>query len=183
MERPAPPETIDAGAVLLRRVTAADAPELADAIRASLDHLGPWMPWAHADYGLDDARGFARKAEEQWRDREEFHYAIRPGGGAAVGAVGLLDRIGPGTLEVGYWLHRGHTGKGYVTTAVRALAGAAFALPGVVRLVIKHDAANRASGAVPARLGYTEVGCECREPEAPGETGTLLVWELRRPAG
>jgi ribosomal-protein-serine acetyltransferase len=53
-------------------------------------------------------------------------------------------------------------------------------MPGVERVVIKHDAANGASGAVAAKAGFTEVERVEREPQAPGESGIDVVWELRR---
>ena len=41
-----PPERVDAGAVILRRIQASDAGAVAAAVASSLDHLRPWMPWA-----------------------------------------------------------------------------------------------------------------------------------------
>lgn len=45
-ETGAPPEQVDAGMLVLRRVRAGDAGELAATVSASMDHLRPWMPWA-----------------------------------------------------------------------------------------------------------------------------------------
>ena len=48
--RPAlPPEQVVAGPLVLRRVHADDAGAIAVAVRASLEHLRPWMPWATPD--------------------------------------------------------------------------------------------------------------------------------------
>jgi RimJ/RimL family protein N-acetyltransferase len=38
-----------------------------------------------------------------------------------IGSSGLMRRIGPGGLDIGYWLHPAWTGKGLATTAVAAL--------------------------------------------------------------
>ena len=46
---------------------------------------------------------------------------------------------------------------------------------------IYHDAANVASGRIPAKLGYARLGePPTRDlwPPAPGETGTDVVWQL-----
>ena len=42
----AAPERVDAGMLVLRRLRATDAGEIAAAVSASMDHLRPWMPWA-----------------------------------------------------------------------------------------------------------------------------------------
>jgi ribosomal-protein-serine acetyltransferase len=68
-----------------------------------------------------------------------------------------MRRIGPGGLEIGYWLHAASTGRGLATAAVAALVGQAFALPDIERVEIVHDQANIASGAIPRRLGFTEI--------------------------
>jgi RimJ/RimL family protein N-acetyltransferase len=47
-------------------------------------------------------------------------------------------------------------------------------------VVIVHDAANIASGKVPARLGFEHVFTGQREPEAPGESGVMYRWEKKR---
>ena len=38
-----------------------------------------------------------------------FSYAILTGQYEVTGGCGLIARIGPGGLEIGYWLHPGHT--------------------------------------------------------------------------
>jgi RimJ/RimL family protein N-acetyltransferase len=52
-------------------------------------------------------------------------------------------------------------------------------MPGIKRVVINHDAANPASGAVAAKAGFTEVARVERQPQAPGESGVEVVWELQ----
>jgi len=57
----------------------------------------------------------------------------------------------------------------------------AFALPEVDRVEIVHDLANTRSGAVPQRLGFTEVERRSRtQPAAAGESGVEVVWRLTR---
>ena len=69
-----------------------------------------------------------------------------------------MARIGPGGLEIGYWVHHAYTRRGLATAAAAALVEQAFRLPGVDRLEIVHDELNVASGGVPRKLGFTEVG-------------------------
>ncbi|MFF1482503.1 GNAT family N-acetyltransferase [Streptomyces sp. NPDC058301] len=93
-----------------------------------------------------------------------------------------MRRIGPGGLEIGYWIHPAWTGQGLATMAAAALLREAFRLPGVELVEIHQDEANKASGAVPRRLGFTEIGRQPRseEPTAPGEVGVEVIWRLLR---
>jgi ribosomal-protein-serine acetyltransferase len=48
---------------------------------------------------------------------------------------------------------------------------------------IHHDAANVASGRIPAKLGYARLGerpAADLQPAAPGEVGTDVVWQFTR---
>ncbi len=78
--------------------------------------------------------------------------------GELVGSSGLHRRIGPGGLEIGYWIHPRHLRRGLATEVARQLTDRAFADPSVDRVEIHHDRANAASGGVPAKLGFELVG-------------------------
>jgi hypothetical protein len=57
-----------------------------------------------------------------------------------------------------------------------------FALPDVAYLEIAHDLANTSSGAIPRRLGFTEVRREqISTPAAPSDSGIDVTWRLERP--
>jgi ribosomal-protein-serine acetyltransferase len=174
-----PPEMINAGELVLKRWEPQWADEAATAVRESLPELKPFLPWAHDDYDAGMSRAFITMSQEKWADGTEFNYAIFTTRGDLVGSIGLMTRMGPGVLEIGYWLRTPYTGRGYMTTAVNALSGVAFTLPGVERATIRHDATNAASAAVAAKAGFTEVERIDREPQAPGETGTDIIRERR----
>ena len=82
-----------------------------------------------------------------------------------------MARIGPGGLEIGYWVRQAFTRRGLATAAAAALVEQAFRLPGVDRLEIVHDELNVASGGVPRKLGFTEVGRRAHRPAAAAGTG------------
>jgi RimJ/RimL family protein N-acetyltransferase len=176
-----PGELLTSGPVVLRRWRAADAPAVYQMVMQSLDHLRPWMPWA-SGYSRDDAVRFTTQSEQDWDAGVAYQYAITSED-AVVGSCGLMRQIGPGGLEIGYWLHPAYTGRGLVTAAVAALVGQAFALPDIERVEIVHDQANTASGGVPRRLGFTEIQRRARAQGAvaPGEVGIEVVWRLTRP--
>ncbi len=157
--------------------TDADATALDDAVDASREHLRPFMVWAVAPRMTTAARRawFAEQAAlgnrlfGAWAD------------GALVGTIGLHPRIGPGGLELGYWVHAGHVRRGVATAMVRQAVPLALADPGVTHLEIRHDTANPVSGQVAAAAGFTCVGeAPGPIPLPPAATGTDLVWRLER---
>ncbi|HEX5300487.1 MAG TPA: GNAT family N-acetyltransferase [Streptosporangiaceae bacterium] len=171
-----PDELIEHGPVTLRRYRESDVDAVFAAVTESLDHLRPWMPWA-AQYTRQSAEEYLDGSIRSWEDGTEYNYAILAGG-ALAGSAGLMARIGPGGLEIGYWVHRAWTGRGLATAAAAALVGQAFRLPGVDRVVIMHDELNVASGAIPRKLGFTEIERRPLDPPAAAGTGFGVVWRL-----
>src|SRR5436305_12586199 len=72
-----PPEQVAAGPLVLRRVHADDAGAIAVAVRASLEHLRPWMPWATPE-ATDLRSQLVRVAEadEPWESGTGFIYVM-----------------------------------------------------------------------------------------------------------
>jgi len=174
MDRVCAPELV------VRPWTPADAPALTRAVTESLEHLRPWMPWAAFEPVAQATRlAFLRDAiagEAGGGDRLRGYFL----GDVVVGAGGLHQRIGPGGLEIGYWVHADHLRRGIATAGVRALVAEAFADPAIDRVEILHDRANAASGRVAAAAGFTRVGEIARPATAPGDEGVGVVWRLAR---
>ncbi len=176
-----PPDSLSHGQVSLRRWQPEDAAALLAAVTESLEELRQWMPWADG-YDADRATGYLTDCEAQWEAGRAYNYAITVGE-TIVGSAGLHRRIGEGGLEIGYWVHSDWTGRGIATDAAAALTRAALSLPEITRVEIYHDAANAASGWIPAKLGYTRLGERPTRdlwPSAPSETGTDVVWQITR---
>ncbi|MFC9534476.1 GNAT family N-acetyltransferase [Streptomyces sp. NPDC056975] len=108
-----PPEMLHFDQVELRRWHVDDVETLHRVITESRDHLLPWMPFA-ATHDRKQAEGFLDLSEEWWASGQAYNYAITSRG-MVVGSCGLHRRIGPGGLDIGYWLHRAWTGKGLAT--------------------------------------------------------------------
>jgi RimJ/RimL family protein N-acetyltransferase len=186
VRRRRPPSRIDLhDGTILRQFTVDDADALARAVAESLEHLRPWMPWAadeeSADPKFQRAR-LARLAELSAR-HEEWQYGLFTAATPEVrGSFGLMTRRGPGTIEIGYFLHPEAAGRGHATRATAALTEAGRRVRGVERVLIFCDAANVRSAAIPRRLGFTLSRTEARAIEAPAESGTTLVWEWPRRA-
>ena len=175
------PETIDAGPIMLRRWTVDRADDLNQAINESLPELMSFMPWASAEHDLAATRDYLKSSNLEWDRGENFSYAILTPEGDVVGSCGLMSRQGPGVLEVGYWIHSAHAGKGFATAAAAALAEAGLTWPGISRVEIHHDVENHASGRVAAKAGFQELGVIPAERQAPRDSGTDLVWARNSP--
>jgi RimJ/RimL family protein N-acetyltransferase len=173
-----PPERVDAGPVILRRIRSTDAGAVAAAVGASLEHLRPWMPWATTE-SADRSSQLARVAEadELWESGISYVYSVVTADQATlVGEIGLHRRAGDGSIEIGYWIAGSQARRGFGTSAAAAITEVALALPGVSQVEIHCDEANTASAAIPRKLGYRLDRVEVRKPEAPGETGRLMIW-------
>jgi ribosomal-protein-serine acetyltransferase len=177
-----PPEQVDAGPVVLRRWHADWASDLLAAVRASLPQLqASGAEWAKDDYSLDSAHKYMERVARSWAEESSFSYAITMPGGEVIGATSLMTRMGPGVLEIGYWVHSDFTGRGYATAATVALTEVALSLGGIEKVAIRHDARNRASARVAQRAGYVEVE---RRPSTLGgasdRTDVEVIWEHPR---
>ncbi|MEV0292887.1 GNAT family N-acetyltransferase [Nocardia sp. NPDC050710] len=173
----APPQRIDLGDLLIRRWERSDLRAQFDAIAASFDHLHAWMPWSAEPPILERQREFIETATASWpSSAADFIYGIFDAEGTLLGAIGLHDRAGPATLEIGYWCHVDHQGRGVITRSAAALTDIALALPGIDRVEIRCDAANIRSAAVPRRLGYRLDRIEPRATQAPAESGRGMCW-------
>lgn len=178
-----PPALIQTPRLLIRRWQAGDGPPLKRTLDANLEHLRPWMPWAHQEPSPPEAvEERVRRFGELFDRGEDWIYGLfSPDGQRVLGGSGLHPRIGPEGLEIGYWLDAGHTGRGLATEAARALTLAAFELPWVQRVEIHCDPANLASAAIPRRLGYRLVEHRKADTVDPfGQPRDTWVWRVER---
>lgn len=174
------PAEIEWDGVLVRLWRAADAEQLERLVAANIEHLEPWMPWIQDEpMTIDERRELLRGWEAEWEQGGDAYFAIVRDG-EIVGSCGLHRRVGPGGLELGYWIGRAWLRQGLATAAVGALTDAALGLPGVERVEIRHDRRNAASAGVPGKLGYELVREQPAPARAPGESGIECVWRYCR---
>ena len=148
------------------------------AVEASLPELRLFMPWATDDHDLVKSREYVARSNREWDAGETHNYAIVLGD-QVIGSTGLMTRMGPGVLEIGYWVHTAFAGRGIATAVTEALAEVGLSMPGIERVAIKHDPANPASGRVAEKAGFVRVGEVPADIKAPGQTGSEYVWERR----
>jgi RimJ/RimL family protein N-acetyltransferase len=178
VSRSTPAARIDAGVVVLRRHQPADVPALVVAVNQSLAHLAPWMVWAQAPASEVAMAEFVAGAVRDFDQGSDFGYLIvenGPLGERVVGACGLHRRLGPGAIEIGYWVHVDHVRRGIARCAAVALREQAFGM-GLERVEIHCDERNRASAAVARSAGFTFVGSQPRPPVLPTQSDRELVF-------
>ena len=176
---PASPIELSGGASLVR-CDPALAPSAVAAINDSLDHLSPWMAWAAEPATIAGMTTFFAASAELWDQRRDFGYSIIDASGAAIGGCGLHNRLGPGALEIGYWVHVDAGGRGLATEAAGALTEAALTLTSVERVEIHCEEQNHRSARVPAKLGFTFRGLEVPEG-GPCAGRSTQIWVVTEP--
>ncbi|MGH9006982.1 MAG: GNAT family N-acetyltransferase [Acidimicrobiales bacterium] len=176
-------DALAAGPFTLRRHRPDDLAELVGAVNASLEHLRPWMVWAQQPATDESLGEFLSGSIANFEAGIEFGYAIvesTEGGERIVGGAGLHPRLGPGAIEIGYWVHVDHVRRGAASGAARALRDAAIDPLGVEVVEIHCDPKNTASAAVARSSGFRLVGTEARAPRIPTESDHEMIWRYRR---
>ncbi|AKF05544.1 ribosomal protein N-acetyltransferase [Sandaracinus amylolyticus] len=168
--------------LLVRGYEPTDAAASGELLKANLEHLARWMPWATMEATTIDSRlAWIRRARADLdRPASDLVYGIFDGSsGELMGGIGLHARVGPQALEIGYWISVAHEGRGYVTEAAGALTRVAFDVHRVARVEIHCDPRNVRSAAVPRRLGYTHDATLRRRALDPrGRECDRMIWSL-----
>lgn len=124
-------------------------------------------PWPYRE---DDARNFCNAPREERDLRLAITVPELPGA-PLIGMVGMdCSETVP---ELGYWIARGHRGRGYASEAVGGILAMARAL-GVRRVTAGHYLDNPASGAVLRKCGFAPTG-EIEPTHALGRGGEMVL--------
>jgi RimJ/RimL family protein N-acetyltransferase len=187
-----PPACIETPRLLLRPWTPDDADALIEVLTASHAALVRWTPWVLEESDtLDALRRKLGRYAEGFETGPDWRYAIVTRGDGAriddariVGGASLHARVGPGAIEIGYWLATAATGQGFATEAAAALTAEAFRMSHIERVEIRCDPANAASMRVPERLHYRARPSPVHEPAKPGRPAAdVVVWDRPRAGG
>ncbi|MFJ8606285.1 GNAT family N-acetyltransferase [Streptomyces sp. NPDC093675] len=174
------PERIVTEGLLLRRWQPGDREARYRAILASFDHLHAWMDWAdnppteHQD---------AERLEEalNWPSDRSYNFAIFDEHEQTIlGMAAIHDNLGDNAVEIGYWCHVDHVGRGVITRSARALTQLLLGLDHLTRVEIHCDEANVRSAAIARRLGYHLDRIEEDGITAPAESGRGMIWVKER---
>lgn len=175
-----PAYRIETRRLLIRCYTPSDAPRLAESVTESLEHLRPWMPWAHNEPEPLETKVQRLKMFRGLFDLgQDFVYGIfDPQDTRLIGGTGLHTRLGASELEIGYWIHKDYLNQGLVSESTAALVKVAFELIQVHRVEIHCDPANVASAAVPRKLGFTHEGTLRAKTRFLERWSDTMIWGL-----
>jgi ribosomal-protein-serine acetyltransferase len=179
-----PPERLENDIVVLVRAALDHLDGLQAAIETSYLELQPWMDWiGDAPQSVDATREYLATRAKLWDDGEDFGFSmLDPVADEVIGNCALMTRQGPATLEIGYWVRSDRAAAGVATAAAALLTQAGLAMDGIETIEIHHDAANRASGRIPEKLGYRETSRYDVERGDPRQAGTNVIWQITREA-
>lgn len=175
-----PPYRIVTPRLVIRCWAPADAPAMKAAIDVSIEHLRPWMPWAHHEpTDLDTKVNLLRRFRGQFDLGQDFIYGIFSQDESRVlGGTGLHPRVGLEAREIGYWIRADAINQGFATEAAGALTRVGFEFFGLTRMEIHCDVANARSAAVPRKLGYTHEATLRRRLPGGSHPHDVMVWTL-----
>lgn len=168
-----------------RLVLEAGSPQYAEALKRAVDvslaHLSS-LAWVAeepttVERKIEKLRGF-RVAFDRG-DFFAYHVLAKDHPGEVAGGAGLMPRVGPKALEIGYWLAAPYVGKGYMREATAALTRVAVEVHGCLRVEIHCDPENARSANVARKLGYThDATLRKRLLCADGTLHDSMVWSM-----
>ena len=156
------------------------AAEITAVVRANLNRLRPWMPWATEAYSIDSARGFISQNLKQFAETGSFSASVILDGKFS-GAVGFhnLDPTNK-SAHIGYWLAKEAQGKGIMTRCCRVLIEYLFDDLELNRIQINCNIENAKSRAIPERLGFTMEAIQRQVEFLNGRFGDWAVYAMLR---
>ncbi|HEX6769348.1 MAG TPA: GNAT family protein [Candidatus Binatia bacterium] len=175
-----PAYRIETKRLVVRCYNPSDAPLLAESVTESVEHLRPWMPWAHSEpEPIEEKYQRLKLFRGHFDLGENFTYGIfNLQETKLIGGTGLHTRLGERQLEIGYWIHKDFINQGLVTESTAALVKVALELMLVHRLEIHCDPGNFASAAIPRKLGFTHEGTLRAKTPFLDRWSDSMIWGL-----
>jgi ribosomal-protein-serine acetyltransferase len=144
--------------VILRLVKEEDAAAFSSLINQNHEYLREWLPWVGESSDVSHELEFINACSERAAAGMEFHYAIVVD--REIAGIVSFNQIQKNNrcATLGYWLAKPHTGRGIMTSAVKALIAAGFEYLGLNRIQAGVATGNYQSQAVCDRAGFTKEG-------------------------
>ncbi|MGF1509870.1 MAG: GNAT family N-acetyltransferase [Myxococcota bacterium] len=175
------PYRLCSGPLELRCFRPDDIVRVRPVIEANIDHLRPFMDWVD-DFPPQDTEllsillGFRGRFDLE----QDYTFGAFDAGGAYIGGCGLHPRVGPGGIEIGYWVARDHLRQGLASRMVRVLTQTAFRFLPVARVEIQVDVDNWASLSIPEKQGFVREGVRRRKFPTRGELKDVVAFSMIR---
>ncbi len=144
--------------VLLLSLEEERGQELFALVERNRSWLRQWLPWLDRTKSLEDSLTYLRAVRKRvllyGEAHEGIHYHGRLVGVIGTHAIDMANR----RTSLGYWIEEQSRGRGIVSEAVRQMLDRLFGTGNMHRVQIQCGEHNRASRAVPERLGFREEG-------------------------
>lgn len=153
---------------------AIDAIELCDLIRASLDHLRPWI---HPPRSLKGCREYLDTLSG---DRKRGWLLRRRADGTVLGLIRITDIVGGlfHSGNLGFFLGAPHARLGYMSEGLSLALGFAFRRLRLHRLEANIQPGNHRSIALVRRLGFSKEGLSRRYLKIGGRWRDHERWAI-----
>jgi len=139
-----------------------DARPLVVAASESVETVGRWMPWCHAEYAEDDSIVWVKRCQASWHSGEEYNFGLFDLAGRYVGGAGLNHfNRDHNIANLGYWVRQARQREGFAVAAVQCLARFGFEVLRLTRIEIVAASDNIASRRVAEKSG-AEFECLAR---------------------
>jgi len=169
---------IETNRLVIRCCEPGDTTMMLESITASIEHLRPWMTWAENEpVSLAEKTDFLRQAKSKYEMGVDNMMCIFDSAESVlIGCTGLHPhRRG---MEIGYWIDARQIGKGYATEAAAALTKVALEVENLERIGIHCDINNKASSAIPQKLGYRHETTLLAHMLSPKGMVDEMVWSM-----
>ena len=144
--------------------------------------LAEWLPWVERTHSPEDTRTYIRRVVIPQRENNQGpNCGIWTGASFRIlaGGIGCHPIDWPNrSCSLGYWLDEKFRGQGVMTSCCAALLDYLFDELKLHRVTIRCATGNRASCAIPRRLGFREEGVELEAELVGGRWLDLLNWGI-----
>jgi len=175
-----PAYRIETDRLVVRCYNPSDAQLLADSVAENIEHLKPWMPWAHYEpTPMEERVNRLKRFRGMFDLEQDYIYGIfNAEETKLIGGTGLHTRLGDSELEIGYWIHKDYINQGLVTESTAALVKVAFEIVHVHRVEIHCNPSNLASAAIPKKLGFVHEGTLRAKTPFLERWSDSMIWGL-----
>jgi ribosomal-protein-serine acetyltransferase len=139
--------------ITLRTYEPADADALFAVVNDNRQHLHPWLNWVAHTTKPEHSLQFIKQSIHKSTMQEGLDLGIFINGRIA-GGVGMLNwDHNLKKAEIGYWVAKGHEGKGVITDSLNHFVPFLFNKLGLNKIEVRFVAPNKRSAKVAERLG------------------------------
>ncbi len=166
--------------ITLREVTMADAAAIYHAIDTHREYLRKWLALVDNMSSVADEEAFLESVLHVPSDRYEPIFGVWNDHDEICGLIGFhFSDFANHRTEIGYWLLPEYQHRGIITTGVRSLCQWVVKEKNMKRIQIRCAVGNKASNAIPLRLGFHHEGTErAGELLSTGEYTDIHVYSI-----